>query len=110
MIRRPPRSTLFPYTTLFRSKWLRRLKFGDQPWMTRWETARYTQLLADGKARQFQLRMETNSVITSTSGMMEIRPGYNRITGLAWSGHGKIVKVEISTDAGTTCKEAQRND
>jgi sulfane dehydrogenase subunit SoxC len=21
-------------------KWLRRLKFGDQPWMTRWETAR----------------------------------------------------------------------
>ena len=79
-------------------KWLRRLKFGDQPWMTRWETARYTQLLANGKARQFQLRMETNSVITSPSGTMQIRPGYNRITGLAWSGHGKIAKVEISTD------------
>src|SRR3989454_7632272 len=27
MIRRPPRSTLFPYTTLFRSGWTRR--FGD---------------------------------------------------------------------------------
>ena len=39
-------------------KWLRRLKFGDQPWMTRWETARYTQLLANGKASQFQLRMD----------------------------------------------------
>jgi sulfane dehydrogenase subunit SoxC len=90
-------------------KWLRRLKFGDQPWMTRWETARYTQLLANGKARQFQLRMETNSVITSPSGMMEIRPGYNRITGLAWSGHGKIAKVEVSTDAGNTWKEAQLN-
>src|SRR5256885_9337712 len=25
MIRRPPRSTLFPYTTLFRSGWLRRM-------------------------------------------------------------------------------------
>src|SRR3712207_8211111 len=24
MIRRPPRSTLFPYTTLFRSAWMRR--------------------------------------------------------------------------------------
>src|SRR5438034_8186975 len=24
MIRRPPRSTLFPYTTLFRSKWMQR--------------------------------------------------------------------------------------
>jgi sulfane dehydrogenase subunit SoxC len=90
-------------------KWLRRLKFGDQPWMTRWETARYTQLLANGKAMQFQLRMETNSVITSPSGMMEIRPGYNRITGLAWSGHGKIAKVEISTDEGRTWKQAQLN-
>jgi sulfane dehydrogenase subunit SoxC len=91
-------------------KWLRRLKFGDQPWMTRWETARYTQLLANGKARQFQLRMETNSVITSPSGMMEIRPGYNRITGLAWSGHGRIAKVEVSTDAGKTWKQASLND
>src|SRR3712207_7943357 len=26
MIRRPPRSTLFPYTTLFRSRWLVRAK------------------------------------------------------------------------------------
>jgi sulfane dehydrogenase subunit SoxC len=90
-------------------KWLRRLKFGDQPWMTRWETARYTQLLANGKARQFQLRMETNSVITLPSGLMEIRPGYNRITGLAWSGHGKIAKVEISTDGAKTWKQAQLN-
>jgi sulfane dehydrogenase subunit SoxC len=88
-------------------KWLRRLKFGDQPWMTRWETDRYTQLLANGKAMQFQLRMETNSVITSPSGMMEIRPGYQRIMGLAWSGHGKISKVEISTDEGKTWKRAQ---
>ena len=53
--------------------------------------------------------METNSVITSPSGMMEIRPGYNRITGLAWSGHGKIAKVEVSTDAGKTWKAAQLN-
>ncbi|WP_245287039.1 sulfite dehydrogenase [Bradyrhizobium sp. Tv2a-2] len=90
-------------------KWLRRLKFGDQPWMTRWETARYTQLLADGKARQFQLRMETNSVITQPSGMMEIRPGYNRITGFAWSGHGKIAKVEVSTDGTKSWKVAQLN-
>ena len=36
-----------------RIKWLRRLKFSDLPFMTRWETARYTQLLANGKAMQF---------------------------------------------------------
>lgn len=88
-------------------KWLRRLKFGNQPWMTRWETDRYTQLMPDGKARQFQLRMETNSVITAPSGMMAIKPGYHRISGLAWSGHGRIAKVEISTDDGTTWRTAE---
>lgn len=88
-------------------KWLRRLEFGDRPWMTRWETARYTQLQANGKATQFQLRMETNSVITSPSGTMVIKPGHNRITGLAWSGHGKIARVEVSTDGARTWKEAQ---
>lgn len=88
-------------------KWLRRLEFGDQPWMTRWETARYTQLQADGKARQFQLRMDVNSVITSPSGTAMIKPGYRRISGLAWSGHGKIVKVEISTDGGHSWKDGE---
>jgi sulfane dehydrogenase subunit SoxC len=75
---------------------LRRLKFGDQRWMTRWETARYTQLLAN--ERQFQLRMGTNSIITTPSGMMQIRSSYNRVTGLAWSGHGKLNKMDMSTD------------
>lgn len=90
-------------------KWLRRLELGDQPWMTRWETARYTQLLDSGKAIQFQLRMETNSVITSPSGTMLIRPGYRRLTGLAWSGHGTIARVEISTDGAKSWREAQLN-
>src|SRR3712207_8406068 len=32
MIRRPPRSTLFPYTTLFRSgRWLRRVSLDELP-------------------------------------------------------------------------------
>src|SRR2546422_18372 len=30
MIRRPPRSTLFPYTTLFRSNWLRKRNLARQ--------------------------------------------------------------------------------
>src|SRR3712207_7642519 len=35
MIRRPPRSTLFPYTTLFRSEPLRRTVGGDDPGLMR---------------------------------------------------------------------------
>lgn len=88
-------------------KWLRRLKFGDQPFMTRWETARYTQLQADGRARQFQLKQDVNSVITTPSGMMQIRKGYHRISGLAWSGHGRITRVEVSTDGARTWRDAQ---
>src|SRR5258708_23553799 len=38
MIRRPPRSTLFPYTTLFRSGWKHRDRAG------RWESAERTGL------------------------------------------------------------------
>ncbi len=87
-------------------KWLRRLKFGDRPFITRWETARYTQLQADGTARQFQLRQEVNSVITSPSGMMQVQPGAHRITGLAWSGHGRITRVEVSTDGARTWRDA----
>src|SRR5256885_6739076 len=35
MIRRPPRSTLFPYTTLFRSRWLLNLRFsGGTPYLS----------------------------------------------------------------------------
>src|SRR2546422_3113515 len=30
MIRRPPRSTLFPYTTLFRSRRIKRLQIGEK--------------------------------------------------------------------------------
>jgi sulfane dehydrogenase subunit SoxC len=90
-------------------KWLRRLKFGDAPFMTRWETARYTQLQADGTARQFQLHQDVNSVITSPSGMMTIQPGFNLISGLAWSGYGRIDRVDVSTDGGNSWRRARLN-
>jgi sulfane dehydrogenase subunit SoxC len=90
-------------------KWLRRLKFGDRPFMTRWETDRYTQLQANGKARQFQLYQEVNSVITNPSGTMTIQPGFNLISGLAWSGNGAIERVEVSTDGARTWKRARLN-
>ena len=36
MIRRPPRSTLFPYTTLFRSKWEKGARKEDGIWAKYW--------------------------------------------------------------------------
>jgi sulfane dehydrogenase subunit SoxC len=88
-------------------KWLRRLKLGSAPFMTREETARYTDLMPDGRARQFTFVMEAKSVITSPSGGQRIEPGFVEIRGLAWSGRGRVTKVEVSTDGGVTWQPAQ---
>ena len=88
-------------------KWIRRLKVGAAPFMTREETSRYTDLMPDGTARQFTFVMEAKSVITSPSGGQRIEPGFVEIRGLAWSGRGKIVTVDVSTDGGVTWQTAQ---
>lgn len=82
-------------------KWLRRLEVADMPFMTREETSKYTDLLPDGRARQFSFEMEAKSVITSPSGGMTLtEPGFYEVTGIAWSGRGAIKRVEVSTDGG----------
>src|SRR6478736_4986626 len=66
-------------------KWLRRLDVSDKPFMTREETSKYTDLLADGKARQFSMEMEAKSVIAFASGEMKL-PGPVSTTSKAWRG------------------------
>jgi sulfane dehydrogenase subunit SoxC len=42
-------------------------------------------------------------VITSPSGeMMLDQPGFHEITGIAWSGRGRIKRVDVSVDGGNT--------
>lgn len=89
-------------------KWLRRLEITDQPAMARNETAKYTELQPDGKARQFTFHIEAKSLITYPSPGHRLQgAGYYSISGLAWSGKGKIKKVEVSTDGGKTWTEAE---
>ena len=89
-------------------KWLRRLQATDKPIMARNETSRYTELLPSGKARMFTFVMEAKSLITSPSANMILKqPGLYQITGLAWSGRGKIKKVEVSADGGETWAAAE---
>ena len=89
-------------------KWLRRLKLVSAPLMTREETSKYTDLMPDGTARQFTFEMEAKSVITSPSGGQQVKTkGFVEIRGLAWSGRGRITKVEVSLDGGQTWQEAE---
>lgn len=87
-------------------KWLRRLEFTNGPLMARDETSRYTDPLGDGTVRQFSFVMEARSIITTPAFPQRIRPGWNEIRGIAWSGRGKISQVDVSLDGGASWVEA----
>ena len=88
-------------------KWLHRLKLTDGPTHTKDETSKYTDLMRDGKARQFTFEFGVKSVITQPSGGMTMQgPGLYELTGLAWSGAGRVAKVEVSSDGGATWRDA----
>jgi len=89
-------------------KWLRRIKVTAEPTHTKDETSKYTDLLPDGKAQQFTFVMGAKSVITQPSFGTQLKgAGFYEISGLAWSGAGRISRVEVSTDSGATWSDAQ---
>jgi sulfane dehydrogenase subunit SoxC len=82
-------------------KWLRRLKLSTGPAMARDETSKYTVVLKDEKAWQFVFPMEVKSVITRPAPGIALKgPGFYEISGLAWSGNGRIKQVDVSADGG----------
>ena len=89
-------------------KWLRRLEVGDAPWNTREESLHYVDLMPGGTHRQYTWIQEAKSVITSPSGgQVLLDRGYHAITGLAWSGRGKVRRVDVSTDGGRNWRTAR---
>jgi sulfane dehydrogenase subunit SoxC len=88
-------------------KWLRRLELSDAPFMTREETSKYTDPLKDDTARMFSVVMDARSVITSPTFPQTLHKGAHEIRGLAWSGRGRIVSVEVSVDGGKRWQAAQ---
>jgi sulfane dehydrogenase subunit SoxC len=88
-------------------KWLRRLQLADRPAMSKDEAASYTDFLPGGRASQFSFEMDVKSVITHPSGGESLTgPGRHEISGIAWSGRGRIAKVEVSVDDGATWRDA----
>lgn len=89
-------------------KWLRRLQLSDAPFMTREETSKYSDAMADGRIRQFTFEMAVKSLITAPCFPVDMPgKGWNEIRGLAWSGAGRIARVEVSVDAGRNWQAAE---
>lgn len=89
-------------------KWLRRLHVSAEPAYSREETSKYTDPMPDGTSREFTFYMEAKSIITRPSGGQKLTTkGFHEITGIAWSGHGKVKSVEISLDEGKSWQQAE---
>ncbi len=89
-------------------KYLRRIELGDMPYGSKDETLHYVDLMPDGLHRQYTSIQEVKSVITSPSGgQVLLDKGFHNVTGLAWSGRGKIKRVDVSSDGGKNWKPAR---
>ncbi|HMS78873.1 MAG TPA: sulfite dehydrogenase [Burkholderiaceae bacterium] len=89
-------------------KYLRRIEVGDQPYGTKDEAIHYVDLMPDGRHRQYTSLQECKSVVTTPSGgQVMLDKGYYNISGLAWSGRGKVRKVDVSVDGGRTWRSAR---
>jgi sulfane dehydrogenase subunit SoxC len=89
-------------------KWLRRIEVGDAPYATREESLQYIDLMPDGQHRQYTSLQECKSVITTPSGGQTLlNPGFYNISGLAWSGRGRIERVDVSVDGGRSWRSAR---
>ena len=104
----PMRLVLPGYEGNMSIKWLRRLKVIAQPNMSRDETVKYTDPLPDGTSRQFSFVMDAKSIITTPAYPERLASaGWWPISGLAWTGRGKITRVEVSVDGGRTWSDAE---
>ncbi|MFO0458238.1 MAG: sulfite dehydrogenase [Burkholderiales bacterium] len=89
-------------------KYLRRIEVGDQPYGAKDETLHYVDLMPDGLHRQYTSLQECKSVVTTPSGgQVLLERGYYAISGLAWSGRGKVRTVDVSVDGGRSWRPAR---
>jgi sulfane dehydrogenase subunit SoxC len=103
----PMRLLLPGYQGNMNVKYVRRIKLIDQPAMSFFESKTYSQILPNGKMWLFHFTQEVKSFITHPSfGHALKEPGFYEISGLAYSGNGRIAKVMVSADGGKSWAQA----
>jgi sulfane dehydrogenase subunit SoxC len=103
----PIRLLLPGYEGNMNIKYLRRIKLLPEAALSYWEAQIYTEPLPNGTAYQFYFVNEVKSFITRPSpGRALQQPGLYEISGVAYSGQGRISKVMVSADGGQSWAEA----
>jgi sulfane dehydrogenase subunit SoxC len=93
------------YEGIYNTKWLRRINVTDKYQLNMDD---FGHLYRDAASAALGMEWGPKSVITFPSGGQKLTDkGWYEITGLAWSGQGKVSKVEVSTDGGQTWTEAE---
>jgi sulfane dehydrogenase subunit SoxC len=88
-------------------KWIRRIELADRPFMTREETSKYTEPFANDTARMFSFIMDARSLITYPAYPVTLTTGWVEVNGIAWTGNGRITRVDVSTDGGRSWTPAR---
>jgi sulfane dehydrogenase subunit SoxC len=103
----PMRLLLPGYEGNMNVKWLHRIKLVEAPTMAINETMQYTMRIEGQKSWQFYFPQEVKSFITHPSPGLALKgPGHYEISGIAYSGNGRIAKVMVSADGGKSWAEA----
>jgi sulfane dehydrogenase subunit SoxC len=103
----PMRLLLPGYEGNMNVKFLRRIKLVEQPAFSMYESRTYAPILPNGKAYQFYFLQEVKSFITFPSHGHTLKgPGLYEISGIAYSGTGRIEKVMVSADGGQSWAQA----
>jgi len=88
-------------------KYLRRIKLVEEPAMSYYEARTYAPILPSGKAYRFFFLQQVKSFITQPSPGLALRgPGLYEVSGIAYSGNGRISRVMVSADGGATWAES----
>ena len=89
------------------TKWLVGLELIDHPFTGFWNTENYVLLNAEGAPIGPVQQMPVKSIIARPIPGSKLSVGVQTLDGFAWSGHGGIARVDVSTDGGTSWSEAR---
>lgn len=102
----PARVTLPGYYAMNSVKWLSRINVQSEPHTGHFQVNDYRIWHSDDDPGKDIGPVRVTSTIASPRPDSTIKPGRNRVRGVAWTGTGTVSRVEVSTDGGASWREA----